>query len=686
MKKSLEHNIILFAFIILFMTTLAITGMDIAGFRRDYIQALMLRTQSIGQAMKASVEKVLVLGLDIRDIPGMAEKCRDVVQSNPEITYAVITSPDGNVLHSNDAAFDSLPLKNSTRNPTSHTTQYLQNGNRSFYDTSLGIRSYDGSITGYIHIGFPADAINSKVYGMALRSGAVFILFFLVSFGCVVFFVKRGIIAPIDTLLNSVKKIAEGNFRVALPDLPTNEFKELGDKIEAMAQALASRDAALRSNYEELASTHDRLRESYRQLEGLSSQLEKSETLYKTLLEDAGDAIIVLDQNETVTIANKKAEEFLGYRAEELLQKHISTVLLMLHASDIPHILQVFKEAASGVQVVEEITITTKRQEQVIGKLQTGCIKTGGQMLLQVIIRDVTRERELLNNLEKSAAELTRLNQMKDSFLGLASHELKTPLTVIMGYTELLLQDMQTELTPAVLEMTQNISNAAMRLNVIVRDMIDVSMIDRKKLALTVEPLNVNNLLEQSVRELRLFVAMRKQTVTLELDSSLPSMQGDANRLMQLFSNLLNNAIKFTPDGGTITLTSRLLQPARNDQTSLPDSTKSLLSPFPEHQPYIEVIIRDTGIGIDREDQQRIFEKFFEAGKIEEHSSGKVAFNARGTGLGLSIAKGVVEMHGGKIWVESSGYDPENLPGSTFFVLLPLDHDISDGTIDYMNI
>jgi signal transduction histidine kinase len=88
---------------------------------------------------------------------------------------------------------------------------------------------------------------------------------------------------------------------------------------------------------------------------------------------------------------------------------------------------------------------------------------------------------------------------------------------------------------------------------------------------------------------------------------------------------------------------------------------------------FIEIIISDTGIGIDKDDQRRIFDKFYEAGNIEEHSSGKVAFNTRGAGLGLSIAKGIIDMHGGQLWVESPGYDPQTCPGSSFIILLPIE-------------
>jgi hypothetical protein len=680
-RNSLEHRIIFFAFIILSLTTLATAGVNIAGFRRDYIQAQILRSQSIGLAMKSSIEKILSLGLRLHDIPGLDEKCRDIVVSNPDITYAVVTSQEGHVLHSSDPIFKNIHIRTNPHGHGNRTTQLVL-GPRTFYNTAIALHSYDGTVTGYIHIGLPSSSISSKVYSMALKSGAVFVVFFLISFACVVVFVKRYISGPIGTLLAGVKTVAEGDFKLSLPEMTTSEFKELAEKIETMAASLASRDAALHSNYEELATTHNQLRDSFQKLELLSSQLEKSEELYKTLLEDAGDAIIVLDQNATVALANKKAEELLGYSANELIDKHISSLLLSLQAENIPHILQIVNAAKTGTPIVEELTMHTKQQVKVIGQMQIGCIRAGGQTLLQVIIRDVTRERQLLNNLEASAAELTRLNKMKDSFLGMASHELKTPLTVIMGYTELLLQDMSHDLTPTVCEMTQHISTAALRLNSIIRDMVDVSMIDRKKIALKLEPVDINELIEQATQEQRLFFTLRKQVLSLHLDPELPVINGDKSRLIQLLANLINNAIKFTPDGGEIRIQTSSREILRSKQPPGQEPSPSLLHIGREPHRYVEISIADTGIGIAKEEQLHIFDKFYESGNIEEHSSGKVAFKARGAGLGLSIARGMVEMHGGEIWVESSGHDPEQCPGSTFFILLPLDPSKGDGTIE----
>jgi signal transduction histidine kinase len=122
---------------------------------------------------------------------------------------------------------------------------------------------------------------------------------------------------------------------------------------------------------------------------------------------------------------------------------------------------------------------------------------------------------------------------------------------------------------------------------------------------------------------------------------------GDPERLLQALRNVLSNAVKYTPDGGCITV----------DGRKLPG--------------FIEVIVRDTGIGIDPEDQSIIFDKFTRLGNIAHHSSGKTKFKGGGPGLGLHIARGIIESHGGAIWVESPGYDEKNLPGSVFHVLIP---------------
>src|SRR6185369_891738 len=170
-----------------------------------------------------------------------------------------------------------------------------------------------------------------------------------------------------------------------------------------------------------------------------------------------------------------------------------------------------------------------------------------------------------------------------------ASHELKTPLTIIMGYSELISTDMADRVDKTVLEMIVNISNAAARLDNIIKDMVDVSMIDERRLQLKMEDVQLNRLIEAAVNELRFFFSMRKQDVVLTLDESIPPIRGDALRLMQLLSNILGNAIKFTPDGGRITIASS----AKYLMRGVPASDSS--SSGREHHLFLEITVSDTG-------------------------------------------------------------------------------------------
>ncbi len=688
MQMTLERRIILFSFIILFLTILANAGTDIVGFRRDYVNALLLRSQSLGASMKGSVEKVLGLGLDLRELTDISGKCRDLVQGNPEIAYCVITDLDGTPLFVSDPAYRSLRINRVVDSITTKDNHQVNliGDEIHFFDSATPITAPDGKQVAFVHVGFPEKVVSEKVETMVVRSVFILLVFFFLSFSLVVFFVKKGIIHPISVLLSGVKKISEGSFDTSIEKMPVYEFNKLAETINFMAASLKNREKEIQDNYRELEHAHNDLHDSYVKLESLSLELERSEELYKSLMEDSSDAIVVIGGGEHVKMVNKMAEDFFGYSAEEIVGLPLTKLLLLLNVDNIPKIHRIFSDALRGTHVVEEMQFVNKEGMAVLGRIYASSIKSSGERLVQAIFRDITREKEILKNLEKSAADLARLNKMKDSFLGLASHELKTPLTVIMGYAELIATDMEDKVDKTVLEMVQNISNAAIRLDNIVKDMVDVSMIDEKKLQLRLEDVSLNRLVEDTVNELRFFFSMRKQELVTHLDDSIPSIKGDPLRLMQLFSNILGNAIKFTPDGGRISITTGVKYLLRSKQSQVPELEQPMVNIGKDRHMHVEVVISDTGIGIDRDDQLRIFDKFYEVGNIEEHSSGKVAFKAKGAGLGLAIAKGIVEMHGGEIWVESQGYDAVRCPGSTFHVLLPLDPLVGDATLDYMNL
>lgn len=259
-----------------------------------------------------------------------------------------------------------------------------------------------------------------------------------------------------------------------------------------------------------------------------------------------------------------------------------------------------------------------------------------------------TRVAHISSELGKTQEKLQLLDRRKSNFISVAAHELKTPLTLIEGYVAMIM-DAAKGMEPSQMDgLLEGVNKGIERLHNIVDDMIDVSMIDNNLLTLNFQPLWISHLLNLLKNELRRTIAQRRQTLNiLEFEGSDTMLYGDSERLYQALYNVVSNAVKYTPDHGTITINGRRLPG------------------------FVEIAVTDTGIGISPENQSLIFDKFSQLGVANLHSSGKTKFKGGGPGLGLSIARGVIEAHGGTIWVESRGHDEVKLYGSTFHILLP---------------
>ncbi len=267
--------------------------------------------------------------------------------------------------------------------------------------------------------------------------------------------------------------------------------------------------------------------------------------------------------------------------------------------------------------------------------------------------RLVKRLEEKIRELEKAHSELQRIEKVKSDFILLASHELRTPLTSIYGYVQMLLQDSQVPGDPeeegSPRHLLQRIADASKRLSQVFDEIRNVSLIDADRLSLASDPVILGKLIQNVVKNLENFGPSRALQFELKGLDEMPMICGDSRRLYQALWNVISNAMKYTPDGGRITISSNCIEDT------------------------VHISVRDTGVGIPPELQDKIFDRFYVLEDTRYHRSSKTAFKGGGMGLGLPVAQGIIEAHGGKAWVESEGYDEERLPGSTFHILLPLE-------------
>jgi PAS domain S-box-containing protein len=364
----------------------------------------------------------------------------------------------------------------------------------------------------------------------------------------------------------------------------------------------------------------------------------------RAILESIADGVLVLDYNGRVLLVNPAAEELLGISAMVIEGEHYRHMLgLGETAAQRELAQQLYSELRTRLESADDDPARLKASGVRLGTgnrvlavniapLLTAVGETPG---LVAALRDISRE-----------AEVERL---KNEFISTVSHELRTPMTSIKGYTDLLFLGMVGGLTDAQRNFLQIIKSNADRLTALVNDILDISRIETGRIRLTIESLDLAEIIDDVV------LAFREQYRDKELDlewdppKGLPHVRGDAARITQILNNLVANAWQYTPSGGRVMVS---VQPLAG---------------------MLQVDVADTGIGISPDDMSRIFDRFY---RVDD----PVVEEAGGTGLGLSIVKMFVDMLGGEIWVKS-----ELGVGSTFSFTLPLaTADLPDITPDLL--
>ena len=302
--------------------------------------------------------------------------------------------------------------------------------------------------------------------------------------------------------------------------------------------------------------------------------------------------------------------------------------------------------ASVAADMVVQLTVPIRWKEQIVGVIALECSQRGrlSQEALEIVIRLADHAAIAIEN-ARLFGQLRRANAAKTEFISFVSHELKQPMTSIKGYTDLLVKGAAGELNDAQRGFLETVLSNADRMNKLVSDLLDISRIESGRMRLEFTDVSIAQVIEDALRTIRRQIEAKKQTLGVKVSPDLPLVRGDRDRFVQVLTNLVSNAHKYTPEGGGIIVRAQRWSDGRSGEG---DGEFVLCS------------VKDTGIGIKPEDQERLFTKYFRADNPAVHS-------VSGTGLGLIITKSLVELHGGEIWVASEWGE-----GSTFSFTIPV--------------
>lgn len=409
--------------------------------------------------------------------------------------------------------------------------------------------------------------------------------------------------------------------------LPPNEDKRLAALQSLVYQVMAERDQV-----------EEKLRETLTELKEQSRETQRTRSEIQAVLDAASDAMALISPDQRFLMVDQQFKEMFGLGAEEVSGRRFSELRQELERTFADPAGLSKLVAGSAADAERQFTATFAQRWPKPRKLElfsTPVHDADAEHLGRLyVLRDVTHEHEV--------------DRMKSEFVSLVSHELRTPLTSIKGYVDLLLDGDAGELTEEQQEFLGIIKNNADRLIALINDLLDVSRIESGKIELQRGPLDLAQLIQGVADSLHPSIEAKGQHLTLDLEGRrelsqvgqdctfLPTVMADADRVTQILINLLSNAYKYTPAGGSISVRA-----------------------YSEGD-YVRVDVQDTGIGLSTEEQSQIFTRFFRANNRTVQEVG-------GTGLGLSIARSLVEMHSGKITVSSSPGQ-----GSTFSFTLPI--------------
>jgi PAS domain S-box-containing protein len=363
--------------------------------------------------------------------------------------------------------------------------------------------------------------------------------------------------------------------------------------------------------------------------------LREAEEKYRTLVEHASDAILIIQQGKTV-YCNHAYVELLGYTEAEVARR---SFLDFVASEDHARVRECAEEWLQGRAAPElyELDLLTQNGPRTM-EVKPRVIQYHSQLATMVMMRDITEWKRIQETLRQAKEAAEEANQAKSQFLANMSHELRTPLNAIIGYSEMLIEDAEDEGQPKPLSDLQKIRTAGKHLLGLINDILDLSKIEAGKMDIHLETFDVSNLLDEVVSTVQPTAIKNANTLEVHVADTIGTMYSDLTKVRQGVLNLLSNACKFT-EQGTIEL--------------------HVAREVVDGSAWLTFCVRDTGIGMRPEQMAKLFKEF-------QQADGSMTRKYGGTGLGLAITRRFCQMLGGDVSVESAWGQ-----GSTFTIRLP---------------
>jgi PAS domain S-box-containing protein len=422
--------------------------------------------------------------------------------------------------------------------------------------------------------------------------------------------------------------IKSGEEVLGVMNLWMPEGKELPEERIELLEAIAGQIAVVL----ERAHMHHEIE---RRAEKLAREMNLQAQYAEVVLNSIADGVYSTDLNRIIKTWSRGAEEITRWRAEEVIGRSCADFLR--HTNDEGRVLcdvdcPLIESFATKRNAARDAQVHTRDGGRIPVSITVGPIfGENGEVIGAVeVFRDVSKEKELIESIKQA-------NALKDQFLANMSHELRTPLNSIIGFADLLKEQVFGPLNEKQLQYAQNILESGEHLLSLINDILDLSKVETGMLEVNLEQVNLEEMLRWSLTIQNERAKRHNISMNLEVDEGIGTIMTDPTRLKQILLNLVSNAVKFTSDGGSVTVRAKKLDGE------------------------IQISVSDTGIGIPKEQRERIFEPF-----VQLDSS--LSRRYEGTGLGLALTKRLVELLGGRIWVES---EPDK--GSTFHFTIPLD-------------